>query len=235
MKYDGKNLKEVLEAHKRWVSSSDPDEYDRADLSEADLHGANLFRVDLSGANLYKANLSGADLREAKLCEANLYRADLHGAKLYETDLFGADLYGADLHETNLYRTNLHGVNIFVANLRGAKNTPIVAMMCPDTGSFIGWKKCSKNLIVKLQIPEDAKRCSATGRKCRCDKALVLEIQNIDGTKADIDTAHSTYDNHFAYRVGETVEPESPFDEDRWNECASGIHFFINREEAVYY
>lgn len=121
--------------------------------------------------------------------------------------------------------------------MREARNIPMIPMTCPDTGSFIGWKKCSKDLIVKLQIPEDAKRCSATGRKCRCDRAIVLEIQNIDGTKADVDTAYSAYENatQFAYKIGETVEPEQPFDEDRWNECASGIHFFINRQEAVDY
>ena len=37
-----------------------------------------------------------------------------------------------------------------------------------------------------------------------------------------------------SYRVGETVTPDS-WDEDRWEECASGIHFFITPEEAVDY
>jgi hypothetical protein len=31
---------------------------------------------------------------------------------------------------------------------------------------------------------------------------------------------------------GEKVEN---FNEDRWNECAAGIHFFITREEAIDY
>ena len=42
----------------------------------------------------------------------------------------------------------------------------------------------------------------------------------------------SKHDYTFVYRVGETVEPREPFDPNRWNECASGIHFFITREEA---
>lgn len=25
------------------------------------------------------------------------------------------------------------------------------------------------------------------------------------------------------------------FDEDRWNECSHGIHFFINKQEAIDY
>lgn len=116
------------------------------------------------------------------------------------------------------------------ADLRGAKGC---YLSCPSAGSFIGWKKAS-GYIVKLQIPEDAQRSSATGDKCRCDKALVLEIQNLDGTKADVDTIHSDHDLTFVYTVGATVEV-SDFNENRWRECATGIHFFIDRRAAVEY
>jgi len=44
----------------------------------------------------------------------------------------------------------------------------------------------------------------------------------------------STYDNSFKYQVGEIVEVEN-FDEDRWKECSSGIHFFITKQEAIDY
>ena len=122
------------------------------------------------------------------------------------------------------------GANLRGADLRGAKGT---YMACPTDGSFIGWKKAS-GYIVKLQITEDARRSSAGGEKCRCDKAYVVEIQNIDGTKADIETVHSNHDANFVYTVGATVEV-SDFDGDRWNECAPGIHFFIDRRAAVEY
>ena len=85
-----------------------------------------------------------------------------------------------------------------------------------------------------LEIPEDAKRLSATGRKCRCDKAKVLGIQNIDGTQSDLTEIASDRTYDFVYKIGEVVSVDD-FDEDRWNECSTGIHFFINREEAVRY
>ena len=172
------------------------------------------------GANLYGADLYGADLRGADLREANLYEANLREANLREADLYGANLRGA----------NLRGADLRGADLRGAKGT---YMACPTDGSFIGWKKAS-GYIVKLQITEDARRSSAGGEKCRCDKAYVVEIQNADGTKADIDTIHSNHDANFVYTVGATVEV-SDFDGDRWNECAPGIHFFIDRRAAVEY
>ena len=89
-------------------------------------------------------------------------------------------------------------------------------------------------LIVKLEIPEDARRLSGTGRKCRCDKAKVLEIQMADGSPSGCIAAPSKRDNSFVYKVGETVTVDD-FDEDRWNECSTGIHFFVNRQEAVEY
>ena len=187
---------------------------------DADLRGADLRDANLRDANLRGANLRGADLRGADLCDANLCGADLCDANLYGADLRGADLYGADLRGADLRGANL-------CDARG------VYMACPTDGSFIGWKKAS-GYVVKLQIPEDARRSSAGGEKCRCDKAYVVEIQNADGTKADIDTIHSNHDANFVYTVGATVEV-SDFDDDRWNECAPGIHFFIDRRAAVEY
>ena len=147
-------------------------------------------------------------------------------------DLRGADLSGADLHNADLRGANLHN-----ADLRSAKNVPYIPMVCPEEGDFIGWKKAEGNkdkVIVKLRIPSDAKRSSATTRKCRCSKAEVIAIYNLDGTEEGETTCHSDYDNSFIYEVGKTVEVTN-FSEDRWSECAKGIHFFINRQEAIDY
>ena len=201
----------------------------------ANLRGANLYGADLHGADLYGADLYGADLRGANLygaCLRGAYlrNADLRGAGLCNADLYGADLYGADLRGADLRGACLRGADLCGADLRGVRGAYIA---CPTDGSFIGWKKAS-GYIVKLQIPEDARRSSAGGEKCRCDKAYVVEIQNADGTKADIDTIHSNHDANFVYTVGATVEV-SDFDDDRWSECAPGIHFFIDRRAAVEY
>jgi hypothetical protein len=87
---------------------------------------------------------------------------------------------------------------------------------------------------VKLQIPEDARRSSATGRKCRCDKAFVVAIEGTDGSPTELKEVTSDYDENFVYHVGETVT-EPDFCDNRFYECASGIHFFMTRQEAVEY
>ena len=201
-----------------------------ADLCGANLYGADLRDADLRDADLYGADLRGADLRDANLCGANLCGADLRDANLRDANLRDANLCDADLRGANLRDADLRGADLRGANLCDAKGC---YLSCPTEGSFIGWKKASGH-IVKLRIPEDARRSSATGHKCRCDKAYVMEIQNMDGTKATEDTVRSDHDKNFVYTVGATVEVPD-FDDNRWSECAPGIHFFIDRRAAVEY
>ena len=207
----------------------------RANLYDADLYGADLRDANLRGADLRRADLRDADLRDADLRDADLCGADLRSANLCDADLRGANLYGADLRSANLCDADLRGANLYGADLRstdlrGAKGC---YLSCPTEGSFIGWKKASGH-IVKLRIPEDARRSSATEHKCRCDKAYVMEIQNMDGTRATVDAVRSDRDKNFVYTVGATVEVPD-FDDNRWSECAPGIHFFIDRRAAVEY
>ena len=133
----------------------------------------------------------------------------------------------------NLSGANLSGADLSRADLHGAENVPFIPMACPDTGSFIGFKKASGH-IVMLGIPEDARRLSATGRKCRCDKAIVIRIEEMDGTTSDLKEVVSDHDSSFVYKAGKMVSVPD-FCEDRWQECSAGIHFFINRQEAVNY
>ena len=196
--------------------------------------------VDLSYANLSCVTLKGADLHGAKLDRANLSLTDLSGA-----DLRDADLFAANLEDSYLSGADLTGANIGDAWLDNVTldNTTKIAlrMACPETGSFIGYKKIvrtkeygiDRTFIVKLEIPEDAKRSSATTNKCRCSKAKVLEIRDI---KSGETFAKITNTNMLrcVYEVDEYVYPDF-FDEFRWNECSKGIHFFMSENEALRY
>ena len=203
-------LKAIIYKHAKWARGEDGGE-----------------RAKLCGADLRDADLRDADLRDANLCSANLC---------------GADLSGANLHGANLCGANLCSANLCGADLSGAKNTDktlwnahtaFYPLQCPETGSFIGYKKAADK-IVMLEICADAKRSSATSRKCRCSKAKVLSITHLDGSDSGLTEVRSNYSKEFVYRVGEIAEAPD-FDENRWNECTAGIHFFITRGEAVEY
>ena len=153
---------------------------------------------------------------------------DCDGWENMKADLRGADLLGADLRGADLRCADLR-----CADLSGAK-MPFIPYACPDFGSFIGYKKAYGDVIVELEILADAKRLSATSRKCRCDKAKVLRILDTNGNELGMHTVASKYDRNFKYKVGEIVSVDD-FDGNRWNECSTGIHFFVNFQEAVNY
>jgi len=121
----------------------------------------------------------------------------------------------------------LYGADLCEANLRGAKNIPdeacLITQIVPEKGAFEAFKKVDKGAIAHLRIPASAKRSNATGRKCRAERVKVLSIS--DGRKK----AKSARDG--IYKVGEYTECHEWCD-DRWNECAGGIHFFLTRAEA---
>ena len=130
---------------------------------------------------------------------------------------------------------------------------PYLPYACPENGEFIAWKIAVKYdkrfltrvpVIIKLRIPADALRSSAPGlTKCRASKAEVLSIESLDGShKYRKGTKASSWNSReFTYKVGDTVKSckyasiEEYFDPCRYKECAEGIHFFMNRNEAIAY
>jgi uncharacterized protein YjbI with pentapeptide repeats len=222
-------LNKIIENHQHYLNKDiDGWESMRADLSDKNLSGLNL-----KNANLYRADLKNANLREVDLRNADLRYANLRHADLSNADLSEANIDGADLRYANLYGANLKNTDIIYAKI--SEDTKIdYPIVCPETGSFIGYKKAVSEKIVKLQICKDAKRSSATAKKCRCSKALVLAIENMDGSDSGLQEIESHFDPCFIYRVGEIAEVYN-FDNDRWRECASGIHFFMDRRDAVEY
>lgn len=112
--------------------------------------------------------------------------------------------------------------------------------LCPKYGAFTGYKiGLTLNdraflvpCIITIFIPEDARRSSAYSNKCRCDKAKVLDIRTFGGQ--EVKSAISQYDHSFVYEINKEVSVPD-FDENRWHECAPGIHFFMSEKEALDY
>lgn len=207
-------LNEILELHKKWLNGKEGGKM--ADLAGANLKGVKLQEANLQGANLTGANLTGANLIGANLNRVNLSEADLNWANLNWANLSEADLRGANID-----------------NVIYNENTAFFALQCPEDGAFIAYKKVY-DVIIKLEVPEDAKRSSATTRKCRCSKAKVLGFYDLDKNELDMDEVVNRRYVETIYHKGEMVFPDS-WDDNRWEECSNGIHFFLTFEEAKIY
>ena len=118
--------------------------------------------------------------------------------------------------------SNLRNANFQNSNLEGAKLPDF--QITPEEGSFIAYKKVDTG-VIKLLIPEDAKRTSTlVSRKCRASHVKVLE-----GSGKSIYT-----ETPLEYKEGEVVYVDA-YDDDIRVQCTSGIHFFMTRKEAEEY
>ena len=235
-----KELQERLEKHLAWRNDEEGGvrfTAIREDLRGVDFHGANLRGADLRYAALTDADLTDADLRYADLRYANLTDADLRYAALTDADLTDANLMGADLRyaaltDADLRYAALTDADLTDADLTDAKNIPAyveaVTNILPE-GDLILYNQLDTACFATLRIPAEAKRSNATGRKCRAEYAEVLAIEDANGNS--LQEGCSMFDHEFIYRVGETVRPGS-WCEDRWQQCAPGIHFYLTRWEA---
>lgn len=215
-------------------------------LNHANLSYANILNTNLSNANINHTDLSYSNLLDDDLTYCNLYSAELKYSNLINIDLSHTNLLYTNLYNTNLTNVNLSYADLYEANLinSGLENiktnnyTEYFNSKCPKSGSFIGWKKCKYNkqfYIVKLEIPEDALRSSSTSEKCRCNKAKVLEIQNIDESiPCNLTKVESIFDDKTTYELGKTLEIND-FNKNEWYDSAEGINFYMTRKQAVDY
>ena len=207
----------------------------KVDLANVNLSYANLYRADLSDtnlsyANLYNANLSNANLKNSDLSNAYAYSVNLDGADLRYSVLCNTDLSYANLSHTNLSQANLSHVDLSGANLSNIilDEKEQIRKGIILKKPMIGYKRCKTGLIVTLYIPKGAIVFSINNKKCRTNKAKVVDISR--GKRI----AYSFRDNSFAYELGKDIRIED-FDLRYNEECSTGIHFFKTREEAENY
>lgn len=179
------------------------------------------FQADLRGSDFSNCLFENCDFSFANLQNVNFEGADLRGCSLYGADIRGANLFFAMLEKADL-REIIHD-----------ETTQFFALHCPETGPFLGYKKCFGNRIVQLLIPANARRTSATNTCCRCDFAKVLTIKDME-TNEDYDEAVSYVDQDFIYRRGQLIYAKN-FNPDRWADSTGGIHFWLTRKEAEGY
>lgn len=220
-------------------------------MSESDLSFAHFYNCTINSTDFHLSNLSGIGMRSMMVKDVRFREAILTNSDFALTEFHNADFGFAKITQTYFTHSlfvnaNFFGATIYKVYFDGAqfvnkidssefgekRITPFVPSHCPSHGSFIGWKKVYGK-IVKLEIPEDALRMSSTSEKCRCNKAKVLAIEELDGTPSGMNViVNEKFSQQTVYHVGRMVYPDK-FNENRWNECSNGIHFFIDRESAV--
>ena len=261
-------LDKMIEDHKSWLENKDylngtvrfnvchktlEDVVIRdCDLSEALFFGCTFIECHFINCTLDNACYVNTMFTDTVFNNCSMNNIDFRGAVINSCQFKGCGMNKSVFSNSYIRSTEIHDCDftgcdfsqaIFFDMYSDCQDVmPFIPLKCPETGSFIGYKKALVDMnldgeytwvIVKLRIPEDAKRTSGFSRKCRCSKAEVLEITKPSGARVNR-PAFSMYNYNFTYRVGDIITEEE-FCEDRYRECAQGIHFFITRKEAENY
>ena len=239
-KYDLTGL--VFSGHNLSYASMQDSIIDEADFSDCVLDNARfansrLHHTSFANADCTECDFEHADCTEGDFVSTNLSYAHLTDACFFlgsfsKTKLTNAQAYSTDFRECDFDECDL-------TDIHTDEDTVGYFLTCPEKGSFTAFKKAelyhdTERVIVELKVPASALRSSACSRKCRVSKAKVVSITSLDGSKKYTQNAYSMHASNFVYKVGQTVEVKN-FDKNRWNECSTGIHCFMTREEAVNY
>lgn len=206
------------------------------EFRDMDLSGWKLDHMDLALSSFQGVILNGADFSGSSVENALFDGCPMHGASFRDARMVTASFRYCDMRECDIRGADLFGAVLEYAKLDGARpdeDTKWFRLYCPEKGAFLAYKKCMNDRLVQLLVPADAKRTSATRPSCRCSKAKVLTIKSFDFQES-FDEAWSLVDENFVYRKGQWVEVKD-FNEDRWQDSTTGIHFWLTREEAKAY
>lgn len=210
--------------------------FDHVRFINCDFHNQGFIDCAFTYVEFINCNLSDAVFAGCIMTSCSFEKSYITHLKLGTSTLIDCDFTNA------IDRSSIVMGTPFVTVYPNVRGLDILPYRCPESGEFYGWKIAKlddgSKCMVKLLIPEHALRTSGFGNKCRCDIATVVDIQDLydEPVSLDVEQCQSVYDESFVYRRGADVTPEDwAFDENRWNTCSSGIHFFMTRDEALNY
>lgn len=260
----------IVEKNKNSWLDDDSLNNDRINIS---INDSNIGKLELTNKTislqLSRTYIDYLEIYKCDIRKLSMWLSSSRSSNIYNNNVNTMSISDCDLSNSTFSENQFTCINVSNTKLKNSTHTRNVIAgtyqnyfhecqyfynICPKEGSFVAWKKCKSekgDCLVKLLIPEDAKRSSNTSNKCRCDKALVLEIKVIPQSLTSqlrnvypnlldcdcnetIDEAYSSYDKYFKYKVNEYVEV-LPFDDDINKTCTAGIHFFMEKEQAISY
>ena len=232
-------------------------EFIRADLEFASISYSSFSSSNLNGANLcgmssimtdwayclfHDAILTGSHFRKCNLISVNLSCAKLSEAEFDESAMDNAVFSNSDITKATFDKSSIS--TALFDNVTGELIDFRKGKVLRE--DIIGYKKCrfihstydiydrfgpGLLAIVTLLIPKGATVFSINGNKCRTNRAKVIAINDIMG--APLPRAQSCY-KYMSYYVGDEFNMYD-FDCAYNVECGRGIHFFMNKQDAIDY
>lgn len=247
MWYDVPEIAEIMRKHQLWLKN-----HRKFRGYRADFRGVNLADVEFGPLlDLRYADFSGTDCSKTTFYNVNLEYANFSGANIIGTRFYACIFSCKGIRNPMPFHVN--GLRCEVEYGLVALNRYCVYRTASApmhiNGEFVGYKILSEDAdknyfdlsldlgnrarIAKLRIPADAKRVIFKDSKCRCDRAIVIDIKDRYGNAVDVGYSPVSLQT-LSYQPGEEVIADG-FDENPTVECGHGIHFFLTEAEAWKY
>lgn len=202
----------------------------------------NFFDMNIFDVSFYQCYFINCYFYKAKINNSCIIFTTFQDCWIEKNNLNDCYFSCGAILQTTIEETSLNDCKFFNVVLQPAAVDKVEVLQtkfisCPGYSSTVpggkitAYKKLQDEIIVKLTIPETARRVGRAGEKCRADKAIVENFYNCDETEIPVTYGFSCWDESFKYEKGKVVIP-SGFNENRWGTCGQGIHFFLTFEEA---
>jgi len=215
-----------------------------SDVNFGYIHGSyDIAGLILNRINYYSIMINDTTIMDSRLNNIARFKGPEFKNSFLNCNIIYSHISNVNMRSSYFYKCDIsrnYISEIYSDNSTSFKGEIVIPSLCPKEGSFIGYKKVKTTTgvhsIAVLEIPEDALRISCGNYKCRCSKARVLRFESLDGRELKDTVAINLYtcNRRIVYKKGEMVYPDR-FDENRFNTCSNGIHFFMSRDKAVEY
>lgn len=211
--------------------------YQKCFFKDINFWDIEIFNVSFFECYFVDCYFNRAKINDVKFVYTTFQRCIIDKSELSYCRFYSGAILASKISKTSLGKCEFQYTILQPEVVENVETFQTKFIFCPGyqstvpDGKITVYKKLLNNIIVKLTIPETARRVGRAGEKCRADKAIVESFYNCDGTEIPMTCGYSYWDESFKYEKGKVIVP-SGFDENRWNKCSQVIHFFLTFEEA---
>lgn len=214
--------------------------YQKCFFKDVNFWDIEIFNVSFFECYFVDCYFNRAKINDVKFIYTTFQRCMIDKSELSYCQFYSGVILASKISKTSFGKCEFQNTILRPEAVENVETFQTRFLFCPGykstvpDGKITAYKKLLNNIIVKLTIPETARRIGEAGGKCRADKAIVEDFYDLFGNKISMTCGYSYWDESFKYEKGKVIVP-SGFDENRWNKCGEGIHFFLTFDEARNY
>lgn len=201
-----------------------------ANLQHCDFYGCTFDKCFFNNSQLSCSKFESCDFKGCTFSNCDFSHATLSFTDYSECSLRTCSFRNSAIYRSSFRSSAFEGATRFeFANIQHSYLPDGLERILGRTlkKPIVVYKNTRENVVIKAEIPAGAIVFSINGKKCRTNRAKIVDM-------CGHDVLHSSFDITFTYTLGQEIEILD-FDPCYNHECAPGFHFFMTEREAEEY